>query len=88
VLDLGTGRVSTLAETRSVDDQATWIDSATVAYTVRADDGRPSIWSVPADGTSRPTLLLAGAESPAPLDAPGGTAASGPDRSPGGPRSR
>ncbi|BCJ74924.1 TolB-like translocation protein; signal peptide [Catellatospora sp. IY07-71] len=67
-MDLDTLAVTHLAETRNVDDQAAWLDDHTVAYTLRAADGEPAIWTVPADGTGAPTLLLNGAESPAPLD--------------------
>ncbi|GHJ47861.1 TolB-like translocation protein; signal peptide [Catellatospora sp. TT07R-123] len=66
-LDLDTMRVTNLAETRSVDDQAAWLDDRTVAYTLRAADGTPSIWTVAADGTGEPSLLVADAESPAAL---------------------
>ncbi|WP_144123949.1 PD40 domain-containing protein [Catellatospora sichuanensis] len=67
VLDLSTMAVTNLAEPDSVDDQAAWLDERTVAYTLRAPDGTPSIWSTPADGTGSPTKLLDGAESPAAL---------------------
>ncbi|MEV4415476.1 hypothetical protein [Catellatospora sp. NPDC049609] len=67
VLDLATMAVTHLAETRSVDDQAAWLDDRTVAYTLRAADGAPSVWSVPADGAGAPTMLIADAESPATL---------------------
>ncbi|MBV1854800.1 TolB family protein [Catellatospora tritici] len=66
-LDLATMRVTNLAETRSVDDQAAWLDDRTVAYTLRAADGTPSIWTVPADASGEPSLLVANAESPAAL---------------------
>ena len=55
------------AERASVDDQAAWLDAATLAYTLRQDDGRPDVWSVPADGSGAPRLLVPGAESPSPL---------------------
>ena len=67
VLDLATMRVTQTAEQASVDDQAAWLDGSTLAYTLRQDDGRPDVWSVPADGTGAPRLLIPGAESPAPL---------------------
>jgi hypothetical protein len=54
-----------LAETRSVDDQAAWLDAHTVMYGVPTADGAGSdVWSVPADGSGRPTLLVSGASSP------------------------
>jgi hypothetical protein len=67
VLDLSTMEVTNLSETRSIDDQPAWLDDQTVAYTFRAADGVPSVWSVPANGTGTPTKLAENAESPAPL---------------------
>lgn len=67
VLELSTMKVTNLSETRSIDDQPAWLDDQTVAYTFRAADGVPSVWSVPADGTGTPTKLADDAESPAPL---------------------
>ncbi|MFJ7591910.1 TolB family protein [Streptomyces sp. NPDC097617] len=66
VLDLATMRERPLAEPHSVDDQAAWLDDSTLAYALPGQDGRASdIWSVPADGTGPPRLLLAGGSSPA-----------------------
>ena len=62
VLDLRTMRDVALAEKRSIDDQAEWLDGDTVVY----GDGR-DVWSVPADGRGRPLRLLAGATSPTPM---------------------
>nr|WTA69597.1 hypothetical protein OHB51_10760 [Micromonospora sp. NBC_00855] len=67
VLDLAAMRVTATAETRSVDDQAAWLDSGKLAYTLRRDDGQPDVWSVPADGSGAATLAIPGAESPSPL---------------------
>ncbi|WP_231930810.1 TolB family protein [Micromonospora coriariae] len=67
VLDLATMRVTATAETATVDDQAAWLDAGTLAYTLRQSDGRPDVWTVPADGSGTPTLVLPGAESPSPL---------------------
>lgn len=69
VLDLRTLRETPLAERHSVDDQATWLDDHTVAYALPADGqvGSTDLWSVPADGTGTPHLLIPGASSPAPL---------------------
>ncbi|WP_406058336.1 TolB family protein [Micromonospora sp. NBC_00860] len=67
VLDLATMRVTATAETRSVDDQAAWLDSGKLAYTLRRDDGQPDVWRVPADGSGAATLAIPGAESPSPL---------------------
>src|SRR4051812_17351825 len=59
VLDLRTMRETPLAEARSVDDQAEWLDDGHVLYAV---DG--AVWSVPADGSGRPSRYIAGAGSP------------------------
>ncbi|MFF9107369.1 TolB family protein [Streptomyces sp. NPDC014805] len=69
VLDLRTLRQTPLAERHSVDDQATWLDDRTLAYALPANGkvGSSDLWSVPADGTGTPRLLIAGASSPAPL---------------------
>ena len=60
VLDLATMRETRLAETRSVDDQAEWLDDGHVLYGV---DG--AVYEVPADGTGSPKRYLASADSPA-----------------------
>ncbi|MGK4579975.1 hypothetical protein [Kitasatospora sp. HPMI-4] len=66
VLDLASGKETELAETRSVDDQAAWLDDSTLAYAIPASGGTGSdLWTVPADGSGSPTLLLRGGFSPA-----------------------
>ena len=67
MLDLATQTVTPLAETRSVDDQAAWIDDRTVAYGTASKGGHADVWSVAADGSGVPALLLRDAESPAAL---------------------
>ena len=67
VMDLATGRITPLAETRSVDDQAAWTDLHTVAYAVPRGRDHADVWQVPADGTGSPHLLIPDAESPAAL---------------------
>ena len=62
VLDLETGRDVALAERRSIDDQAEWLNDETVVY----GDGR-SVWAARADGGGRPQRLLARADSPTAL---------------------
>jgi WD40-like Beta Propeller Repeat len=62
VLDLRTMRETPLAESRSVDDQAEWLDDDHVLYGL---DG--AVWSLRADGTGRPARLIPGAASPAVL---------------------
>jgi len=68
VLDLRTMSDSALGETRSVDDQAEWLDSRTVLYGLN-DQGPPAtldvnLWALPVDG-GPPTLYLQHAASPA-----------------------
>lgn len=67
VLDLATQRVTDLTETRSVDDQAAWLDNDTLAYALSHADGIKDLWTVPADGSGEPTLLLRDAHSPTAL---------------------
>lgn len=69
VLDLSTLREQPLAEKRSVDDQAAWLDDRTLAYGLPTRDAVDSsdLWTVPADGSGSPRLLIPGASSPARL---------------------
>jgi hypothetical protein len=60
VLDLATGRDVALAERRSIDDQAEWLNDETVVY----GDGR-SVWAARSDGAGQPQRLLTRADSPA-----------------------
>ena len=71
VMDLRSGAVTPLAELRSVDDQAEWLDDSTILYAL-PDASAPTpmvtdVWRVPADGGGAPELLLPGASSPAVL---------------------
>jgi hypothetical protein len=59
VLDLATMHETPLAEERSVDDQAEWLDDAHVLYGV---DG--AVWEARADGTGEPSRFVARADSP------------------------
>jgi hypothetical protein len=69
VLDLRTLHTTALAERHSVDDQATWLGNDTVAYALphEGDVKSTDLWSVPADGSGAPHLLIRDASSPAPL---------------------
>jgi hypothetical protein len=70
VLDLRTMQEKPLAETRSVDDQAEWLDNNTVLYSLPAPEaGSTAIntWAVPADGSGKPRLLIPNAYSAVPL---------------------
>ncbi|MEV0188013.1 TolB-like translocation protein [Kitasatospora purpeofusca] len=64
VLDLATMAEKPTGEQRNVDDQALWLDDRTLAYSLPGDDGA-DLWSVPADGTGGPALLVAAALAPA-----------------------
>jgi hypothetical protein len=65
VLDLATMRETPLAEPRSVDDQAAWLDAKTVMYAVPHDsDPGSDLWAVPADGSGAPRMLAVNGVSP------------------------
>lgn len=66
VLDLRTMRETPVAETRSVDDQAAWLDNSTLAYALPGrTKGTSDIWTVPAGASAiAPSLLLSDASSP------------------------
>ncbi|MFE7621321.1 TolB family protein [Streptomyces sp. NPDC057496] len=65
VLDLRTMRETPLAEERSVDDQAAWLDDDTLAYGLPGESGRKSdVWTVPADGTGKPRMAVEDGSSP------------------------
>ena len=65
VLNLATMQETRLAETRSVDDQAAWLDAHTVMYAVPHDnDPGSDLFGVPADGTGAPRLLAPDGMSP------------------------
>ncbi|WP_198675942.1 TolB family protein [Kribbella monticola] len=68
VLELATGVRTPLAETRSVDDQPSWLDEDTIGYAVPRGSSDSDVWSVPANGTGSPRLLIPHAESPAALN--------------------
>jgi hypothetical protein len=59
VLDLATLEDHPVAEERSIDDQVEWLDDNTLAYS----DGR-NVYTVPADGSGEPGLLVRDATSP------------------------
>jgi hypothetical protein len=67
VLTLATGARTMLAETHSVDDQTEWLDNGTIVYgRPREGTGSASsdVWTVPADGTGTPKILVSDAWSP------------------------
>lgn len=59
VLDLDTLAAHRLAEQRSIDDQAEWLSDDTLAYSYGFNT-----YTVPADGSGEPKLLLRDASSP------------------------
>jgi hypothetical protein len=66
--DVKSGTVTTLAETRSVDDQVEWLDDAHVLYGLPRADSQPEIddvWSVPISGSAKPEIFIPEASSPA-----------------------
>ncbi|MER5887960.1 TolB-like translocation protein [Streptomyces sp. NPDC001941] len=65
-LDLRTLRETALAERRSVDDQAVWLDDRTVAYSLPGDFGA-DLYTLPADGTGAPRRLMTAGLAPVPL---------------------
>ncbi|MBA2390783.1 MAG: hypothetical protein H0V67_11075 [Geodermatophilaceae bacterium] len=72
MLDLRSGAITPLGETRPVDDQVTWLDDDTVAYAV--GQGASSfvdfdIWAVSVDG-GQPRLIVPDAASPSVVTVP------------------
>jgi hypothetical protein len=63
VLDLATLDDHAVAEERSIDDQVEWLDDETLAYS----DGR-DVYTVPADGSGAPEVLVRDATSPVRLE--------------------
>jgi hypothetical protein len=64
VLTLEGRRVTPLAETRAVDDQAEWLDNERILYSLPHGTGSSAVWAVTADGSGPPTLLRVDAYSP------------------------
>jgi hypothetical protein len=64
VLEVATLEDHAVAETDSIDDQAEWLDDDTLAYS----DGA-NVYTVPADGSGEPGLLVRDASSPVRLSA-------------------
>jgi hypothetical protein len=79
VLDLTTLRAHVLPETRNVDDQIAWVDAQHVAYGLQVPHtGTTDVWTLRADGSGRPRLLVAGGWSPSVQPADSGATARGP----------
>lgn len=71
VLELATGHRTHLPTPRSVDDQAVWLDDATVAFAMADVDDRPSVYRTTAGGRGPVVRMIRHAESPAPLSSLG-----------------
>jgi len=67
VYDIATKRVTVLdVEARSIDDQIEWLDDDTLLYGMPNDTpGDSDVWQLKADGSSKPTILIHHAWSPA-----------------------
>jgi hypothetical protein len=63
VIDLESWHQTTLQHARSVDDQVDWFDADRVMYH-DVTDGGTGIWTLPADGSGGPQLLVPDAYSP------------------------
>ena len=65
--DIASGKVTPLAETRSIDDQVEWLDDAHVIYGLSRASSQQidDVWSVPTSGGGEPKLLIPQAWSPA-----------------------
>jgi Tol biopolymer transport system component len=68
VMNLATLADNAVAEPRFIDEQVEWLDDGHVLYAQQSADANSAavtdIWSVPADGTGAPALLLRHAASP------------------------
>ncbi len=62
VLDVATLEDHPVAEKRSIDDQAEWLDDDTLVYS-----DETNVYTVPADGSGSPVLLVKDATSPVAL---------------------
>jgi len=62
VLDVATLEDHPVAEKRSIDDQAEWLDDDTLVYS-----DETNVYTVPADGSGEPALLVRDATSPVAL---------------------
>jgi hypothetical protein len=67
VLDLASGAETVLDETRSVDDQVTWLDDSTLLYGMPRENaaGLTDIWRIATVGTTDPQIYIKNAWSPA-----------------------
>lgn len=66
VLDLASGSVTLLPESRSIDDQIEWLDDNTILYGMPRDGvpGDSDVWRLAADGSGTPDVFIEHAWSP------------------------
>ena len=67
VLDLAGKRELVLPGTAGIDDQAVWLDDATLAYGAAVNNQRSAIFFVPADGSAPAHRVVPDAASPVPV---------------------
>lgn len=67
IYDIATGETTLLPEPRSIDDQIEWLDDDTILYGMPRDGavGDDDVWSLAADGSEKPAVLIEHAWSPA-----------------------
>ncbi|HKP06162.1 MAG TPA: hypothetical protein VJU58_02815 [Microbacterium sp.] len=66
VMDLATGEITLLPESRTVDDQIEWLDDDTILYGMPRDGaaGDYDVWALSADGRGTPEIFIEHAWSP------------------------
>lgn len=66
ILDLATGEVLLLPESRSIDDQIEWLDDETIIYGMPREGqaGDYDVWALSADGAGDPEVFIEHAWSP------------------------
>ncbi|GAA1953928.1 hypothetical protein [Microbacterium deminutum] len=66
ILDLASGDVKLLPESRNVDDQIEWLDDGTILYGMPHEGvaGDTDVWQLAADGSGKPEVFIAHAWSP------------------------
>ena len=66
ILDLATGEVTLLPETRSIDDQIEWLDDSTIMYGMPREStpGDTDVWALKTDGSDTPRVFIEHAWSP------------------------
>lgn len=66
IMDLASGEVELLPESRNVDDQIEWLDDDTILYGMPRDGqaGDYDVWALGADGSGEPEILIEHAWSP------------------------